>query len=103
MESVETMSESLWRVTREKMFERVKHAMRVVQREEQAKSVRWKPSQGAEYWYINDTGAVDNNRWEGDRFDVGRWDTGNVFRTKQEAEHAREKIKELLIKLHNEL
>ena len=106
------MGEPLWRTTREKMFEGVKKAMTSARRKERATSdptarsnarvtsERWMPSIGAEYWYITDTGVVESNRWEGDHFDTDRWEIGNVFRTKPEAEHAREKLTEVLRSLH---
>jgi hypothetical protein len=102
MEIVEAMSESLWRMTREKAFDVVKHAIIRSRREERAQSERWRPSRGAEYWYISDTGVVDNNRWEEDRFDTDRWDMGNVFRTKQDAEQARDGMKEYFAHFHKE-
>jgi hypothetical protein len=90
------MGEPLWRMTREKTFELVKKAIARARMQERLKSERWRPSMRAEYWYINDTGVVDNNRWEADRLDIDRWDMGNVFRTKQEAERARDLIKDVL-------
>src|SRR5437588_12550622 len=114
MESRETMSESLWRMTREKMFEGVKKAMTRARRNERATSdttarsnarvtsERWIPSLEAEYWYITDTGVVESNRWEGDHFDTDRWKIGNVFRTKPEAEYARERLTEVLLICHQE-
>ena len=100
MEIRETMSEQLWRMTREKAFEMVKKAMARARIKERAASEQWRPSRGSEYWYVNDAGLVDNNRWDGDRFDVGRGDMGNIFRTKQEAEQARDGIKEYLRRFH---
>jgi hypothetical protein len=91
------MSEPLWRKTREKMFEAVKQTMVRARKAQQAQLERGKPALGVAYWYINDRGVIENNKWEGDRFDTGRWEIGNVFHTPQEAEHAREKIKEVLV------
>jgi hypothetical protein len=100
MEIIETMSEQLWRMTREKAFEMVKKAIVRARIKERAVSEQWRPSLGSEYWYVNDAGLVDNNRWDGDRFDAGRWDMGNIFRTQQEAEQARDGIKEYLRRFH---
>ena len=108
------MGEPLWRTTREKMFEGVKKAIASARRHDRATSdttarsnarvtsERWMPSLEAEYWYITDTGVVESNRWEGDHFDTDRWEIGNVFRTKPEAEHAREKLTEVLLICHQE-
>jgi hypothetical protein len=114
MERGETMGAPLWRTTREKMFEVIKKAITnarrnaratsdlTARRNARATSERWMPSLGAEYWYITDTGVVEKNRWEGDHFDTDRWDIGNVFRSKPEAEHAREKLTEVLQICHQE-
>jgi len=102
MEFVETMSAPLWRMTREKAFEMVKKAMTRARIQEQAQSERWRPSRGAAYWYINDTGLIDSKRWEGEHFDIGRWDIGNVFRTQQEAEQARDGMQEYFANFHKE-
>jgi hypothetical protein len=59
------------------------------------------PQEGDEYWYVTEEGIVDSCTFiqaekcyhdHGNIFD-------NIFRTKQEAEHAAEKIKELLASL----
>lgn len=112
MERVETMGASLWRTTRAQMFASIKKTIANARRKERAAadrntrsneritSERWMPSIEAEYWYITDTGVVENNRWERDHFDTDRWEIGNVFRTKPEAEHAREKLAEVLRRFH---
>src|SRR4051794_20465913 len=104
MKKVETMDTSLWRTTREQMLAIIKKTIANARRKERAAadrntrsneritSERWMPSIEAEYWYITDTGVIENNRWESDHFDTNRWEIGNVFRTKPEAEHAREKL-----------
>lgn len=53
----------------------------------------WKPEYGDWYWYISSDGQVDNCEWENDRIDRGRYSMGNCFRTREEAEFAREKQK----------
>ena len=53
---------------------------------------RWVPKVGDEYWYIEDNGSVD---W-GDNIFQSMCAFGNVFRTKEEAESARDRVKELL-------
>jgi hypothetical protein len=100
MESRETMDEPLWRTTREKMFEGVKKALTNTRRNEHVISERGMPFRGTAYWYINDRGLVKINKWEGDHFDTDRWEIGNVFRSQQEAEQAREQLKEVLRRFH---
>ena len=41
---------------------------------------------GDEYWFIKDFGDVFIDSWDGCEIDMGRFNTGNVFPTKQEAE-----------------
>lgn len=57
---------------------------------EQGVKVR-KPQESEEYFYIDDTGDVVQSRWTNDYLDVGRWELGIIFFTKEEAEFAREK------------
>lgn len=59
---------------------------------EQGVNVR-KPQELEEYFYIDDTGDVVQSRWTNDYLDVGRWELGIIFFTKEEAEFAREKRK----------
>ena len=94
------MRESLWRMTREGAFEVVKKAVISARIKERLQSERWKPLIQAEYWYIKDTGLIGKNKWEGDRIDIARLDVGNAFRTRKEAEQARERIREVLINFH---
>lgn len=53
----------------------------------------WKPEYGNWYWYIGSDGQVDNCEWVNGPIDRGRYSMGNCFRTKEEAEFAREKQK----------
>ena len=53
----------------------------------------WKPKYGDWYWSIRTDGQVYNCKWENDHIDLGRYSMGNCFRTKEEAEFAREKQK----------
>ena len=106
------MGESLWRTTRDQMFAVIKKTIANARRKERAAadlntrsnervtSERWRPSIGVEYWYITDTGVVEHNRWEAGHFDTDRWEIGNVFCTKAEAEQAREKLAEVLRRFH---
>lgn len=41
---------------------------------------------GDEYWFIKDFGDVFIDSWDGCEIDMGRFNTGNVFPTKQAAE-----------------
>lgn len=57
---------------------------------------KWDIKKNQEYWFINSIGTVKNDMWGGYNADLSRMDIGNLFKTKEEAEIARDKIKELL-------
>lgn len=59
---------------------------------------RWKPEYEGSYYFINDRGKITPNMWENTNSDDLRYELGNCFRTPQEAETARDKIKEFLKK-----
>ena len=63
---------------------------------------RWKPENGNEY-YVMDIleGDVCEYTWEDDLIDKGYWEAGNCFRTEAEAQAAAEKVKALLLSLHD--
>lgn len=51
------------------------------------------PQDGDEYWYITDGGDVDSFGWEFVEFDLSAQAIGNVYKTKEQAEFAVEKLK----------
>lgn len=53
----------------------------------------WKPEYGEWYWFIGTDGQINNCEWVNDRIGQGRYSMGDCFRTKKEAESAREKQK----------
>jgi hypothetical protein len=59
---------------------------------------RWKPE--SDYWWIMGDGSICRDVWDGGNTAQTLFAFGNVFRTKQEAEHAREKLKAVLVTLH---
>ena len=63
--------------------------------EEINESIRWKPEMDQKYYYLDsDYGSVCSKRWNDDRiFDHGRFEIGNCFQTKEEAEKVVEKLK----------
>lgn len=56
---------------------------------------RWNPKSGEEYWYISYTGLVHNTIYN-TTTDIIMVEFGNCFQTKEQAEKATEKVKELL-------
>lgn len=51
------------------------------------------PQEGDLYWIIEDSTEVSRYAWEGDDFDNQHLPVGNVFKTKDQAEFAVEKLK----------
>lgn len=60
----------------------------------------WKPEKDSEYYVICVDGNIDYRVWEGADIDLQWWSFGNCFKTREEAEHARDKIKEVLSNFH---
>lgn len=54
-------------------------------------SIHWKPNFGEEYWYVNYIGNVVCRSWEDASVDLWLLESGNVYRTIEEAEKARER------------
>ena len=61
---------------------------------------RWKPKNGESYFFISGDGLVNLSDWDNDVFDNYYYNFGNCFRTKEEAEKALERVKELLLSLN---
>ena len=57
---------------------------------------KWKPKHGDYYYFINYKGMAMRNTWFNSVNEDIMYEFGNCFRTKEEAEAARDKIKELL-------
>lgn len=65
--------------------------------EEIKESNRWKPETGQEYCYLGSDGSVMNDEWVGLSIDCDRFEIGNCFQTKEEAEQAVEYLKALAV------
>lgn len=61
--------------------------------------MRWKPKRGEWYIYVNDEGRICNTRWFCDLIDKHRFNIGNIFRTRKQAEQAAVKVRRLLLGL----
>lgn len=65
---------------------------------EEIKPTRWKPEMSHDYYYISGDGHVYDNSWDDSRFvDNGRFEIGNCFQTKEEAERVIEYLKALAV------
>lgn len=65
--------------------------------EEIKESTRWKPEMNQVYRYINTDSSVSGSTWTDDYFDNGRFEIGNCFETKEEAEKVVEYLKALAV------
>ena len=66
---------------------------RIAELEELAKEEREFPQDGDEYHYIEASGRVERIQWDESGFDLRAQEIGNIFRTKDQAEFAVEKLK----------
>ena len=66
---------------------------RIAELEELAKDEQGFPQDSDGYWYIDDYGYILNEKWDGLDFEEFRLAVGNVFKTKDQAEFAAEKLK----------
>ena len=66
--------------------------------EEIKESTRWKPEKFQKYYYVGNAGSVYDDNWaNGSAIDNGRFEIGNCFQTKEEAERVVEYLKALAI------
>ena len=62
--------------------------------EEIKESTRWKPEMSHDYYYISDDGYLYDNSWDDNNLvDRGRFEIGNCFESREEAEKAVERLK----------
>ena len=66
---------------------------KVEKKQEKEKNERWKPQKGDIYWFISDVGCICNSKWDNDYIDRERYLTSNYYRTKEECEFTKEKLK----------
>jgi hypothetical protein len=52
----------------------------------------WKPKNEETYWIIQSTGNVYPNDWTGHYVDEDYYEIGNCYKTKEEAEEARDRV-----------
>jgi hypothetical protein len=64
-------------------------------------SKRWKPKYGETFWYVSEVLEAEGTTWEDDAIDLEFYKSGNCFYTVEEAEAAAEKVKVLLLSLHD--
>ena len=68
-------------------------------------TTRWKPEYANRYWYItvDEIDAdVSPTIWTDETIDRRLYGYGNCFKTREQAEEALEKIKQVLLEAHDE-
>ena len=65
--------------------------------EEIKEPTRWKPELGQKYYCMVDSGPVVDDYWNDVGIDHERFDIGNCFQTKEEAERVKEYLKALVV------
>ena len=63
--------------------------------EEIKEPTRWKPEMDQKHYFIRTSGYVYDSTWTNDSIDCGRFEIGNCFQTKEEAEQVIEYLKAL--------
>ena len=64
-----------------------------------AEPERWKPKEGEEFCFITHAGYVYCENYS-DKTNEDFWEFGNCFKTREETEQARDKVKEVLLDVH---
>lgn len=71
--------------------------------EKRVETIRWRALTYHEYYYVNTKGNISTEREENHIFDIKKYEFGNYFHTKEQAKEAAKRVKEVLLKYHEEL
>ncbi|MBF1529869.1 MAG: hypothetical protein HXN96_08010 [Prevotella salivae] len=71
--------------------------------EKRVEKIRWRSEYGKDYYYIGGEGLIMVAKEGGICTDKNRYDFSNYFRTYEQAEEAAKRVKEVLIKYHEEI
>lgn len=71
--------------------------------EKRVEKIRWRAKKYENYYYVHMYLTVVNTIETYNTFDNKLWDNSNYFRTKEQAEEAAKRVKEVLRKLHEEI
>ena len=66
---------------------------RIAELEQQVEQEKEFPQKYDDYWYVDDDTEVLSQKWHNSEYDEGRLSIDNVFKTKEEADFAVEKLK----------
>lgn len=91
----------------EKQLVELKEQVNSIEDKEVKKGVRQMPKKYESYYYVDSDGHIYSADWIGNNDDLFRFNTGNCFKTKQEAEEYKEnlltkqQLKDLALELNN--
>lgn len=97
-----------WRLTSEegkqKLFAKMKEQrLRWNAEAKRVEKIRWKAEDGEEYCYVGNQGFIMVDKEDGHCADKNRHEFGNYFRTEEQTEEAKKRVKETLRKYHEEI
>ena len=70
--------------------------------DKQVEKIRWRAKEGEDYYCITERGHVVGDEEGGLPEDIERYEFGNYFRTREQAEQAADAVKMALMKFHEE-
>ena len=86
------------------LFDKMKEqGLRWNAKEKRVEKIRWRAKEGEDYYYITGRGHVVGEEEGGLPEDIERYEFGNYFRTREQAEEAAKRVKEVLHKYHEEI
>ena len=89
---------------KQELFDKLKkEGLRWNAEEKRVEKIKWKAEYGKGYFGIGSQGDLVAYTADGSRFDENLHELGNYFRTKEQAEEAVKRIKEVLRKYHEEI
>lgn len=71
--------------------------------EKRVEKIRWRAKGGERYFYVYNQGSVTVYKDDGYHVDENLYEYGNYFHTREQAEEAARRIKEVLHKYHEEI
>lgn len=86
------------------LFDKMKEqGLRWNAEEKRVEKIRWRAKGGERYFYVYNQGSVTVYKDDGYHVDENLYEYGNYFHTREQAEEAARRIKEVLHKYHEEI
>ena len=85
------------------LFDKMKEqGLRWNAEKKRVETIRWRAKEGEDYYCITERGHVVGDEEGGLPEDIERYEFGNYFRTREQAEETAKRVKETLCKYHEE-